>query len=232
MKESQRVKGGGTIRRQFHHFIDIVPTILEAAGIPAPDTVDGIKQRPMDGISMAYTWDKANAQAPTRHTTQYFEMLGNRAIYDNGWVATTTPVTIPWELSTNEPPDVISGYNWELYHVADDPTQSNDLAAKMPAKVKELEAKFYAEAAKHDVLPLDNSTLARWNTPRPSLTAGRKEFSYSGQLSGVPASGAPSILNRSYTIKAEVEIPEDGAEGVIVTEGGRFGGYRTVPQQG
>ncbi len=216
-------KGG--IRRQFHHFIDIAPTILEAAGIPAPDTVDGIKQRPMDGISMAYTWDKANAQAPTRHTTQYFEMLGNRAIYDNGWVAATTPVTIPWELSTNEPPDVISGYNWELYHVADDPTQSNDLAAKMPAKVKELEAKFYAEAAKHDVLPLDNSTLARWNTPRPSLTAGRKEFSYSGQLSGVPASGAPSILNRSYTIKAEVEIPEDGAEGVIVTEGGRFGGY-------
>ena len=115
-------------------------------------------------------------------------MLGNRAIYDNGWVAATTPVTIPWELSTATPPDVISGYSWELYNVQDDPTQSNDLAAKMSDKVKEMEAKFFSEAAKYDVLPLDNSTLARWNTPRPSLTAGRKSFAYSGQLSGVPAS--------------------------------------------
>ncbi len=215
----------GGIRRQFHHIIDIVPTILEVTGISAPDMLDGIKQRPMDGVSMAYTWDTANANTPSRRTTQYFEMLGNRAIYHDGWVACTTPVALPWELSTKAPPDVITGYNWELYNVKDDPTQSNDLAAKMPEKLKQMQALFYLEAKKYDVLPLDNTTLARWNTPRPSLTAGRTVFTYTGRLIGVPASGAPSILDKSYTITADVTIPDGGAEGMIVTEGGRFGGY-------
>ena len=215
----------GGIRRQFHHFIDIVPSILEATGIPAPDTLDGIKQRPMDGVSLAYTWDKANADAPTRHGTQYFEMLGNRAIYHEGWVAATTPATLPWELSTKPAPDVISGYKWELYNVKEDPTQFDDLAAKMPDKLQQMQQLFYLEAAKHDVLPLDNSSLTRWNTPRPNLTAGRTEFTYRGTLSGVPNSGAPSILNKSFTITAEVTIPKGGAEGMIVTDGGRFGGY-------
>jgi hypothetical protein len=179
----------------------------------------------MEGTSMMYTWDNANAAAPTRHTTQYFEMLGNRAIYNNGWVAATTPVTLPWELSAKTPPDVITGYNWELYNVQDDPTEYDDLATKMPGKLKEMQDLFYAEAKKYNVLPLDNSTLARFLTPRPSLTAGRTVFTYSGELSGVPASAAPSILDKSYTITAEVTIPEGGAEGMIVTEGGRFGGY-------
>ena len=215
----------GAIRRQFHHVIDIVPTILEAAGISQPDTINGIKQIPVEGVSMAYTWDNANAAAPSRHTTQYFEMLGNRAIYQDGWVAATTPATLPWELSTKSPPDVITGYNWELYNVQDDPTQFNDLAAKMPDKLKQMQDLFYAEAKKYNVLPLDNTTLARWDTPRPSLTAGRTEFTYSGELTGTPPSAAPDIKNKSYTITAEVEIPEGGAEGMIVTEGGRFGGY-------
>ena len=215
----------GGIRRQFSHVIDIVPTILEAAGIPQPDTVDGIKQKPIEGTSMVYTWDKANANAPTRHTTQYFEMLGNRAIYHDGWIAATTPVTLPWELSSAPAPDVITGYNWELYNVKEDPTEYDDLAAKMPDKLKEMKELFYSEAKKYNVLPLDNSSLARWNTPRPSLTAGQTVFTYSGELSGVPASAAPSILNKSYTITAEVDIPRGGAEGMIVTEGGRFGGY-------
>ena len=219
------IKDLGGIRRQFSHVIDIVPTILDATGIPAPDTMDGIKQRPIEGVSMAYTWDKANADAPTRHNTQYFEMLGNRAIYHDGWVAATTPATLPWELSTKTPPDVITGYNWELYNVQEDPTQFNDLAAKMPEKLKEMQDLFYSEAKKYDVLPLDNSTLARWNAPRPNLTGGRTEFTYSGELSGVPDSAAPRILNRSYSITAEIEIPDGGAEGMIVTEGGRFGGY-------
>jgi arylsulfatase A-like enzyme len=127
----------GGIRRQFHHVIDIVPTILEATGIAAPDTINGIEQRPIEGVSMVYTWDKANANAPTRHTTQYSEMLGNRSIYHDGWVAATTPVTLPWELSTKTPPDVIAGYNWELYNVQEDPTEFNDLATKMPEKLKE-----------------------------------------------------------------------------------------------
>lgn len=215
----------GGIRRQFHHVIDIVPTILEATDIPQPETVNGIKQIPIEGVSMKYTWDKTNANAPTQHSTQYFEMLGNRAIYQDGWVAATTPATLPWELSTAPPPDVITGYKWELYNVGEDPTQSNDLAANMPDRLKQMQAVFYSEAAKYNVLPLDNSSLARWNTPRPSLTAGQTVFTYSGELSGVPASAAPSILNKSYTITAEVEIPSGGAEGMIVTEGGRFGGY-------
>jgi len=215
----------GGIRRQFHHVIDIVPTILEATSIPQPDTINGIKQIPIEGVSMVYTWDKANADAKTRHTTQYFEMLGNRAVYNDGWVAATTPVTLPWELSTKTPPDVITGYNWELYNVQEDPTQFNDLAAKMPDKLKQMQDLFYAEAKKYNVLPLDNTTLARWNTPRPSLTAGRTEFNYSGELSGVPDAAAPDIKNKSYTITANVEIPEGGAEGMIVTQGGRFGGY-------
>ncbi len=219
------IEDQGGIRRQFHHVIDIVPTILEAAGIPHPETINGIKQHPIEGTGMAYTWDKANANAPTRHKTQYFEMLGNRAIYHDGWVATTTPATLPWELSSKPAPDVITGYNWELYNVMEDPTQSNDLAAKMPEKLKQMQGIFYIEAKKYNVLPLDNSSLARWNAPKPSLTAGRTAFTYSGPLANVPGSGAPHILNKSYTITAEVTIPEGGAEGMIVTQGGRFGGY-------
>ena len=225
MSWTGRVKDVGGIRRQFHHIIDIVPTILEATGVAAPATLNGIKQRPFDGVSMMYTWDKASVTVPSRRKTQYFEMLGNRAIYNDGWVAATTPATLPWALSTATPPDVITGYNWELYNIRQDPTESNDLAAKLPDKVKQMQALFYSEAKKYDALPLDNSSLARWNTPRPSLTAGRTLFTYSGELSGVPPSAAPRILDKSYTITAEVEIPEGGGEGMIVTEGGRFGGY-------
>ena len=179
-------KGG--IRHQFHHVIDIVPTILEATGIPAPDTIHGIKQRPIEGVSRNYTWDKANANAPTRHTTQYFEMLGNRGIYHEGWMASTTPATLPWELSSAPPPDLFTGYKWELYNVLEDPTQFNDLATQMPDKLKQMQAIFDQEAKKYNVLPLDNSTLARWNTPRPSLTAGRTDFTYTSPLTGVPGS--------------------------------------------
>ena len=225
MSWPSHIKDVGGIRNQFHHVIDIVPTILEATGISAPDTINGVKQRPIEGVSMTYTWDKTNANTPTKHTTQYFEMLGNRAIYQDGWMAATTPVTIPWILSTAAPPDVITGYNWELYNLKEDVTESNDLAAKMPDKLKELQNVFYAEAAKYNVLPLDNSTLARFMTPRPSATAGRTTFTYSGVLSDVPNAAAPDIKEKSYSITAEVEIPEGGAEGMIVTDGGRFGGY-------
>ena len=226
------ITDAGGIRRQFHHVIDIAPTILEAAGIPLPDTINGIKQRPMDGVSMAYTWDKAGANAAPRRTTQYFEMLGNRAIYHDGWLAATTPATLPWELSTKPAPDVITGYQWELYHVAEDPTEFNDLAAKMPDKLKQMQDLFYAEAKKHDVLPLDNSSLTRWNAPKPNLTGGRKVFTYSGPLTGIPNSGAPSILNKAYVITAEVTIPKGGGEGMIVTDGGRFGGYALFLSKG
>jgi arylsulfatase len=215
----------GGIRTQFHHVIDIAPTILDVTGIPLPDTINGIKQRPMDGVSMTYTWPKENASVPSKRTTQYFEMLGNRAIYHDGWVAATTPVTIPWELSTKPPPDVITGYSWELYNITNDFTEDHDLSATMPDKLKQMQSLFYQEAAKFNVLPLDNSTLARFVTPRPSTTAGKTTFSYSGELGGVPASCAPDILDRSYIIQADITVPEGGAEGMIATEGGRFGGY-------
>lgn len=126
---------------------------------------------------------------------------------------------------------MITGYKWELYNVREDPTEFNDLAAQMPDKLKQMQDIFYGEAKKHDVLPLDNTSLTRWNSPKPNLTAGRKVFSYSGGLTGVPNSGAPSILNKSYSITAEVEIPDGGAQGVIVTEGGRFGGYALLLSQ-
>ena len=214
----------GGIRSQFHHVIDIVPTILEAAGIRAPETVNGIAQKPMDGVSMAYTFDKANADAPSKRTTQYFEMFANRGIYHDGWYAATTPPVPPWLVGTKPLPPV-EDYKWELYNIAEDFSQANDLAAKNPDKLKEMQALFLSEAAKHQVLPLDNSVLPRLLTPRPSGTAGRTTFTYVGENVGIPVGNAPSLLNRDYTITAEVTIPKAGAEGMIATMGGRFGGY-------
>jgi arylsulfatase len=205
--------------------IDIVPTILEAAGITAPVMVNGIAQKPIEGVSMAYTFDKANADAPSKRTTQYFEMMGDRAIYHDGWIASTTPPVGPWVLPRPKLPNVISGYKWELYNIAEDYSQSNDLAARMPDKLREMQELFLVEASKYNVFPLDNSAVERLLTPRPSDTAGRNTFTYSGELSGLDPADAPSILNRSYTITAEVEVPQGGGEGMIATLGGRFGGY-------
>jgi hypothetical protein len=220
-----RIKDAGGMRTQFHHMIDIVPTILEAAGIAAPIMVDGVAQKPIEGVSMAYTWDKANANAPSTRTTQYFEMFGNRAIYHDGWVAATTPPAPPWLMGTQKMPDVVNGYKWELYNITEDFSQSNDLAAKMPDKLRELQELFLVEASKYNVFPLDNSILERILTARPSATAGRTLFTYSGELSGLDPGSAPNLLAKSYTITAEVEIPQSGGEGIIVTNGGRFGGY-------
>ena len=219
------IKDAGGIRTQFHHFIDIVPTILEATGIQAPVMVDGVAQKPIEGVSMAYTWNKANADAPSTHTTQYFEMMGNRAIYHDGWIAATTPPAAPWLMGLGKLPDVVNGYKWELYNIADDFSEENDLATRMPDKLRELQELFLVEAAKYQVLPLDNSVLPRVLAPKPGYTAGRTDFTYSGELSGTPNSDAPNILGKSYTITAEVDVPQDGAEGMIVTDGGRFGGY-------
>ena len=214
----------GGIRTQFHHMIDIVPTILDAAGIKAPEMVDGIKQQPIEGVSMAYTFDKANANAPSKRDTQYFEMFANRGIYHEGWYAATTPPAPPWLLGTATLPEV-QDYKWELYNITEDFSQNNDLAATNPEKLKELQAVFVAEANKYQVFPLDNSVLPRLLTPRPSGTAGRNEFVYVGENVGIPVGNAPSLLNRNYTITAEITIPAAGAEGMIATMGGRFGGY-------
>ena len=220
-----RIKDAGGVRTQFHHMIDIMPTILDASGIQAPAMVNGIAQKPIEGVSMGYTFDKANANAPSTRTTQYFEMFGNRAIYHEGWIAATTPPAPPWLLGTVKLPDVVDGYKWELYNLNDDYSEYNDLAAKYPDRLRDLKELFLVEATKYNVFPLDNSVLPRIITPRPSATAGRTLFTYPGQMAGLPPSDAPSILNKSYSITAEVEVPEGGAEGMLVTEGGRFGGY-------
>ena len=219
------IKDAGGIRNQFHHVIDIVPTILEATGIRQPEMVDGIKQRPIEGVSMAYTFDKANADAPTRHKTQYFEMFGNRGIYHDGWYANTQPISPPWNLVGTPPQDVVNSYKWELYDLTKDWTQNNDIAAAHPEKLKEMQKLFMEEARKYQVLPLDNSLATRMVTPRPSVTAGRTEFTYSGALTGIPMGDAPSLIAASYTFTAEVEVPADGGDGMLVTQGGRFGGY-------
>jgi arylsulfatase A-like enzyme len=215
----------GGIRSQFHHIVDVVPTILEAAGIKAPTTVDGIAQKPIEGVSMGYTFDKAHADAPSKRDTQYFEMVGNRAIYHDGWIAATTPPAAPWLLATGKLPDLETGYKWELYNIAKDYSESDDLAAKMPDKLKEMQGLFNTVAAENNVFPLDNSGFSRLLTPRPSATAGKTQFTYVGENVGIPVGNAPSILDRDYTITADITVPEGGAEGMIVTLGGRFGGY-------
>jgi arylsulfatase len=225
------IKDVGGIRAQFHHVVDIVPTILEATGIQAPQEVNGIKQKPIEGVSMAYTFDSANANAPSKRDTQYFEMVGNRALYHDGWIASTTPPAPPWTLGTAKMPP-IPDYKWELYSLNVDFSQYNDLAAKMPDKLKELQALFLTEAAKYQVLPLDNSGFVRLLTPRPSAIAGKTVFTYTGENAGIPVGNAPSILDKDYTITAEITVPEGGAEGMIVTLGGRFGGYGLFLQKG
>jgi arylsulfatase A-like enzyme len=216
------IKDVGAIRTQFHHVIDIVPTILEATGIKAPEMVDGIKQKPIEGVSMVYTFDKADADAPSTRKTQYFEMIANRGIYHDGWYACTTPPVPPWVL--NAPMPAVADYKWELYNLEEDYSQANDLAAKMPDKLKELQGVFQEEAEKYNVLPLDNSQFARAIAPRPSTIAGETVFTYSGEMPGIPLGNAPNILNKSFTITAEVEVPQNG-DGMMVTAGGRWGGY-------
>jgi len=213
----------GGIRPQFHHIIDIVPTILEAAGIQAPEYVDGIKQKPIEGVSMVYTFKKENSNAPTTHHTQYFEMISNRGIFQDGWYACTTPPHGPWIL--NAPLPAPTDYKWELYNLTEDYSQFNDLAAKMPDKLKQMQALFVQEAAKYQVLPLDNRTFARAVEPRPSATAGKTVFTYTGVNPGIDIATAPNIIGRSYTITADVTVPEGGGDGMLVTTGGRWGGF-------
>ncbi len=153
-------------------------------------------------------------------------MMGNRAIYHDGWVAATTPPAPPWLMGLGKlPTDVINGYNWELYNVKEDFSENNDLAAKMPDKLRDMQELFLMQATKYNVLPLDNSVVQRLLAPRPSTTGGRTVFTYSGELAHIPHGGAPSILNKSFTITADLEVPKTGAEGMLVTEGGRFAGY-------
>jgi hypothetical protein len=217
-----RIKDKGGIRSQFCHVIDIVPTIYEAAQITPPEMLDGVKQKPIEGTSFAYTFD--NASAPTRHGTQYFEMMGNRAIYKDGWMASTTPLRLPWINTGFEPnPD---DFKWELYNINEDFSQANNLVDKNPAKLKELQDAFDVEARKYNVYPLDSSMASRADPAiRPSLTRGRNEFTYFPGMIRIPEGSAPDFKNKSWTVAAEVTIPQGGANGVLGTIGGRYGGW-------
>jgi arylsulfatase len=172
---------------------------------------------------MMYTFDRKNASAPSTRKTQYFEMFGNRAIYHDGWWAGTKVMRAPWVHFA--PPVSVLDYPWELYDLRRDWTQAEDLGKKNPAKLKELQRIFWQEAKKHQVLPLDDSLVTRLITPRPSITAGRNVFTWTRPLIGTPNGDAPSLLNSSYNFRAEVEIPQGGAEGMLITQGGRFAGY-------
>jgi arylsulfatase A-like enzyme len=216
------IKARGELRTQFHHVIDIMPTILDCAGLEQPVSVYGAQQEPVEGVSMRYAFD--DAKAKSKRTTQYFEMFANRAIYDNGWVATTTPTSPPW-VSVVEAVDPIDGYEWELYNVEEDFSQSNNLAKSNPEKLRELQREFYIEAVKYDVLPLDNSKVERLDVSnRPSNIRGMNEFKYYEGMSRIPEGAAPDLKNKSFGISAAVEVPKDGAEGVLMTQGGRFAG--------
>ncbi len=221
-----RIKDVGGIRSQFCSVIDIMPTLLEAAGVPAPKSINGAEQKPIEGTSLVYTF--ADAKAPSKHTTQYFEMFGNQGIYHDGWVACTTPGVAPWDTAAEVQgrlPAVLD-YKWELYKVSEDFSEANNLAAKEPAKLKELQDLFWSEAEKYNVLPVENSRIPRFDVNlRPSLTRGRDEFTYYPGLVRIPEGAAPDTKNKSWQIKAEVVIPKGGAEGMLLTHGGRFSGW-------
>src|SRR3954468_13479412 len=216
-----RIQDKGGIRTQFHHIIDVAPTILEAVGAEAPSVLNGVPQKPVEGVSMVYSFD--DAKAPSQHHTQYFEMFANRAIYNDGWVAATTPPLAPWAVGKTIDVD---DYQWELYDISKDFSEANNLAASEPKKLRELQETFWIEAAKYNVLPLDNSKIERLDgANRPSLTRGRSLFTFYPGMTRIPNGTAPDIKNKSFKIAADVTIPDGGADGVLVTQGGRFNGW-------
>nr|WP_231663729.1 arylsulfatase [Pseudanabaena sp. 'Roaring Creek'] len=222
-----RIKDKGGIRSQFHHVIDIAPTILEAVGIKEPKLVNGTKQKPIEGTSLVYSFDDP-ATAST-HKTQYFEMLGNRAIYDRGWVAAARHGRLPWERVSNT---TFDEDKWELYHIDRDFSESQDLAQEHPQKLAELQGLFLKEAKKYQVLPLDDRTVQRFDVnTRPSVTTGRNSFIYYTAVTGITEGSAPNTKNRSFRIVADIDA-QAGAEGILVTQGGRFSGWSLFLKDG
>lgn len=219
----------GEVRSQWHHVIDIAPTILEAAGLPEPKSVNGTPQTPIEGVSMLSTF--VDAKAPDTHTTQYFEIFGNRAIYNDGWLAGTVH-RAAWE---SKPRATLENDKWELYDTRSDFSLANDLATKNPDKLKELQALFLKEAEKYSVLPIDDRFIERTNAAlvgRPDLMAGRTSLTVYEGMTGMSENVFINVKNRSHTITADVEIPKNGANGVILAQAGRFGGWSLYLKNG
>jgi arylsulfatase len=218
----QGIKAKGGIRSQWHHVVDVAPTVLEAAGLPQPRSVDGTVQIPMQGVSMAYSFD--DAHAPDRHLTQYFEIVGNRGIYHEGWLAGTVHKA-PWEPKPRGP---LADDKWELYDTRADFSLANDLAAANPAKLKEMQALFVKVGIENHVLPIDDRTIERFNAAvagRPDLMAGRTSLTVYPGMAGMMENAFINVKNRSFSVTGTVEIPAAGASGVILAQGGRFGGW-------
>jgi arylsulfatase len=225
----QGIKEKGGLRSQFSHVIDIAPTILEAAGLPEPRSVNGTKQTPIEGTSLVYAFN--DAKAPERHKTQYFEMFGNRAIYSDGWLARTIH-RAPWQTSGLQP---LTSDVWDLYDVKNDFSLRKNLAAEQPAKLKELQALFMTEAEKYHVLPIDDRTIERMNPAlagRPDILGGRKSLTLYEGMQGMLENSFMNIKNRSSKITAELEIPAGRANGAILSQGGRFGGWSLYMKDG
>jgi len=224
-----RIKAANQIRSQWHHVIDIAPTVLEAASLPEPKSVNGTVQEPIEGVSMLYTFD--NAKAASTHKTQYFEITGNRGIYHDGWFAGTVH-RAPWE---STPRRKLLDDIWELYDTSKDFSLANDLAAANPAKLKEMQGIFMKEAIKYRVLPIDDRSFERFNPAlvgRPDLMGGRTSLTLSEGMLGMSENVFINVKNRSFSITADVEIPQSGANGVILAQGGRFGGWSLYLKDG
>jgi len=224
------IQGKGEIRSQFCHLIDVAPTILEAAGLPQPQFVNGIQQHPIEGVSMAYSFNDANAT--DQHETQYFEMFGNRAIYHNGWTAVTRHKT-PWVFMGEKVP-AFDDDVWELYDTNKDWSQANDLSKQMPEKLHELQRLFLIEAARHNVLPLDDRLGERFNSDmagRPELIKGKSQILF-GRMGRLGENCVLNLKNKSHSVTAEIVVPASGAEGVIVAQGGNMGGWSLYAKAG
>ncbi|HEV2840355.1 MAG TPA: sulfatase-like hydrolase/transferase, partial [Chthoniobacterales bacterium] len=223
------IKAKGEVRSQFHHVIDVAPTALEAAKLPHPKTVNGVAQRPMDGVSMLYSADAP--KAAERRKTQYFEMFGNRGIYHEGWVACTRH-SLPW---VNVPPPSLKDDVWELYNVDKDFSEADNLATKEPAKLKELQAVFAKEAVRNNVFPIDDRRYERFNAAiagRPDLLGGRKSLTVYPGMTGMLENAFINVKGVPHTITAEVELKDDKTSGVILAQAGYFGGWALYMKDG
>jgi arylsulfatase A-like enzyme len=225
-----KIKEKNGLRDQFHHVIDIAPTLYEVAGITPPDVYNGIPQKAIEGVSMAYTFDKSGEKAEDQRKLQYFEMFGHRAVYEDGWMASAFHNRLPWITAGSVP---FEEDKWELFNLDEDFSQAKDLSAEYPDKLKELKAQFIIEATKYNVLPLDDRFAERLDVAlRPSLTYGRDHFDLYSGMNHIPEGTAPNTKNTSHVISADLVIPEDGAEGAILAMGGTAGGYSLYVQDG